>query len=224
MRTSIQLLLKQFNIQPKKYDLYEQAFTHSSYSYKHQLCNNYEKLEFLGDAVIELIVSEHLLKKHPEMNEGELSKERIVMVQSRTLAKASHLLQLPKLIRFGDSIKDKTNISENIVEDVFESFIGAVYLDQGLAKCYTILKRTIIHFYEIHSLNEMTDFKTMLQELIQKTGKHRIVYKTISHVLGNCRVELWIDNIKQATGIGNKIKHAQIQAARNAFNQLKKDK
>jgi ribonuclease-3 len=186
----IQLLLKQFNIQPKNPLLYEQAFTHSSYSHDHKLKANYEKLEFLGDAVIELVVSEHLLKKHPDMNEGELSKQRIIMVQSRTLAKASHLLGLPRLIKFGESIKDKVNISENIIEDVFESFIGAVYLDQGLAKCYTVLKRTIIHLYEIHSLNEMTDFKTKLQEIVQKTGKHHITYRTISNTLGNCRVEL----------------------------------
>jgi ribonuclease-3 len=186
----IQSLLKQFDIHPKNDALYQQAFMHASYSHDHKLKVSYEKLEFLGDAVIELVVSEHLLKKHPDMDEGQLSRQRIVMVQARTLAKASHMLGLPQLIKFGESIKDKINISENIVEDVFESFIGAVYLDQGLSKCYTILKRTIIHLYEIHSLNEMSDFKTMLQELVQKNGKHTILYKTVNNTLGKCRVEL----------------------------------
>jgi ribonuclease-3 len=220
----LQQLLKQFNIETKNYALYHQAFTHSSYAHDHKQTSNYEKLEFLGDAVIELVVSEHLLKKHPNMDEGELSKQRIVMVQSRTLTKASKLLKLPELIKFGDSIKDKKNISENIIEDVFESFIGAVYLDQGLTKCYTILKRTVIHLYEIHSLNEMSDFKSMLQEEVQKTGKHTISYRTTSDVLGNCRVELWIDNIKKAAGVGNKVKDAQMDAAKQAFYRLKKGK
>jgi ribonuclease-3 len=186
----IQQLLKQFDITPKNFALYQQAFTHASCTHNHKIQSNYEKLEFLGDAVIELIVSEHLLKKYLDMNEGDLSKQRIMMVQSKTLAKASKILRLPELIKFGDSIRDKNNISENIIEDVFESFIGAVYLDQGLKKCQTILKRTIIHLYEIHSLNDMADFKTMLQEQIQKTGKHHIFYKTTNKELGNTRVEL----------------------------------
>jgi ribonuclease-3 len=186
----IQQLLKQFNIQPKNYAIYHQAFTHSSFAQGRKSISNYEKLEFLGDAVIELIVSEHLLKKHPEMNEGQLTKQRIVMIQSRTLVKAARMLKLSELIKLGGAIKDKKNISENIIEDVFESFIGAVYLDQGLAKCYTILKRTVIHLYEIHSLNEMSDFKSMLQELVQSTGKHLITYRTVKAELGNTRVEL----------------------------------
>jgi ribonuclease-3 len=186
----IQQLLLEFKIVPKDFNLYLQAFTHSSYAHDHHTNLDYEKLEFLGDAVIELVISDHLLRKHPDLNEGDLSKQRIVMVQSKTLVKAAKILKLPELIRFGDSIKDLNDISDNIIEDVFESFIGAIYLDQGLSKCYTVLKRTIIHLYEIHSLNEMSDFKSMLQEQIQKTGKHHIVYKTTKSVLGNVQVEL----------------------------------
>jgi ribonuclease-3 len=186
---SLQLLLKQFNIQPKNYDVYHQAFTHSSYGHEHKK-PDYEKLEFLGDAVIQLIVSEHLFRKHPNMDEGELSRQRVLMIQSATLIRASKTLKLPNLIKLGGSIKDKNNISENIIEDVFESFIGAVYLDQGLPKCYTILKRTVIHLYEIHSLNEMNDFKTLLQEIVQEKGKHIISYRTINKELGNAKVEL----------------------------------
>jgi ribonuclease-3 len=178
-------LLDFFKIRPKSYELYEQAFTHSSYVQNNKSANHYEKLEFLGDAVIELIVSEHLMKKYPYMDEGTLSKQRIIMVQSKTLIKASNALKLPELIRLGASIKDKKNFSENIKEDVFEAFIGALYLDQGLQMCRNVLKRTVIHLYEIHSLNEMNDFKSLLQEYMQKFNKHDIYYKTINAQLNN---------------------------------------
>jgi ribonuclease-3 len=181
----IQQLLKAFNIRAKNFSLYEQAFTHTSYAHDHKSTKDYEKLEFLGDSVIQLIISEHLMQKHPQMDEGTLSRQRIIMVQSKTLIKASIQLRLPELIKFGDAIKDKKNFSDYIKEDVFESFIGALYLDQGLEICRNVLKRTVIHMYEIHSLNEMRDFKSMLQEYMQKFSKHDIVYKTVNNQNGD---------------------------------------
>jgi ribonuclease-3 len=182
---SINNLLKHFNIKPKSYAIYDEAFTHSSYAHDTKQKADYEKLEFLGDAVIELLVSEHLYKKYKDMDEGALSKARIVIVQSKTLVKAAKKFEFEKLIKIGDSLRGLKQISDNILEDVFEAFIGAVYLDQGLIKCNTILKQTIIHLYEIHSLNENLDYKSMLQEYMQNFDKHNIAYKLIHNENGN---------------------------------------
>jgi ribonuclease-3 len=119
-----------------------------------------------------------------------MSKTRIIIVQSKTLAKAAQELNFFDIIKIGDSIKFASGISDAILEDAFEAFIGAVYLDQGDKKVYEILKRTIIHFYEIHSLNENRDFKSMLQELMMKYSKHAIHYKLIKNNDNDYQVEV----------------------------------
>ncbi|MDR3330294.1 MAG: ribonuclease III [Mycoplasmataceae bacterium] len=215
-------LLKQFNIKPKNYAIYEEAFTHSSYAHDTRQTIDYEKLEFLGDAVIELLVSEHLYKKYKDMDEGALSKARIVIVQSKTLVKAAKVLNLERMIKIGDSLRGLNQISDNILEDVFEAFIGAVYLDQGLIKCQTILKQTIIHLYEIHSLNENLDYKSMLQEYAQKFPKHSITYKLVHNVNGDYWSEVYVNSKKSGIGHGSKIKDAEMQAAKDAYKKLVK--
>jgi ribonuclease-3 len=173
-------LFQKFGIKPRNISLYEEAFIHTSYAYEHRLAYSYEKLEFLGDAVISLVVGEHLYRSHLDMaTPGELSKARIIMVQSKTLIKAAKELGLDKLTLLGGAVQKSKNISEKIYEDVFEAFIGAVYLDQGINVVRTVLKRTIIHYYEIHSLNAFQDFKSLLQEYMQKFSKYDITYKTV---------------------------------------------
>jgi ribonuclease-3 len=143
-------ICNEYKLQPKNLQLYEEAFTHVSYSFENKLNYNYEKLEFLGDAVIGKNIALYLFKKYNDMSVGDMSKTKIIMVQSRTLAKASEVMGLRDLINVGKSVGDKKNITENIMEDVFESFIGALFLDLGEKKCFYVLKRTIIHFYEIN--------------------------------------------------------------------------
>jgi ribonuclease-3 len=148
--TNILNLLNKFKIVPKNLHIYEQAFTHSSYLVNRQKVNDYERLEFLGDAIINKIVAEHLYKKHPELDENGMSKARNVIVQSKTEVKAAKELNLISSIKIGQSIKSGVGITDKILEDVFEALIGAIYLDQGEAQAYSVIKRTIIHYYEIH--------------------------------------------------------------------------
>jgi ribonuclease-3 len=190
---NLQTIFDLFDIKPKSHDLYTQAFTHSSYSH-----SNYERLEFLGDAVISKIVSEHLYKKYDNMDEGMMSKARTIIVQSKTLVRAAKESGFLNHILIGNSVKYAQGISDSIMEDVFEAFIGAVYLDQNEKKCHQILKRTIIHYYEIHSLGEMQDFKSLLQELLQSKGPTSIRYRGVKINDGlQYRVEVFNNNIRQ---------------------------
>lgn len=178
-------LLNKFKIVPKNINIYEQAFTHASCSNVKNKVGDYERLEFLGDAIINKIVAEHLYKKHLEFDENGMSKARNIIVQSKTEIKAAKELNLIKYIKIGESIKFGAGITDKILEDVFEAFIGAIYLDQGEEKVYRVIKRTIIHYYEIHSLNEMSDYKTMLQEKTQMLFKIRPKYKNVHSKINN---------------------------------------
>jgi ribonuclease-3 len=220
---NLQPIFDLFKIKPKSLAIYEQAFTHPSYSYDHHDNNNYERLEFLGDVVISKIVSEHLYTKHPDMDEGMMSKARTIIVQSKTQVTAAKQLNFLDYILIGGSVKYAQGISDSILEDVYEAFIGAVYLDQGERKCFEILKRTIIHYYEIHSLNEMRDFKSMLQEILQRRGKVRIRYHATKINNGQqYRVEVLSNNVRCGSGIANKIKDAEMLAAKDAYYHLSK--
>jgi ribonuclease-3 len=136
------------------------------------------------------VVSEHLYKKHPDMNEGVMSKTRAIIVQTKTEARAATELHFNEIIKIGDSVKYSTGIGEKILEDAFEAFIGAVYLDQGEKKVYEILKRTVIHYYEINSLKDLRDFKSLFQELMQKYSKKAIKYKLITNKHSDYAVEV----------------------------------
>jgi ribonuclease-3 len=214
-------LLNQFKIVPKNLAIYEQAFTHSSLSNLKQPIANYERLEFLGDSIISKIVAEHLYKKHPELDENGMSKARNIIVQSKTEIIAAKELNLIKYIKIGESIKHGNGISDKILEDVYEALIGAIYLDQGEEKAYRVIKRTIIHYYEIHSLNALSDFKTMLQEKTQTLFRIRPRYKRIYNKLPNkvC-VEVWCNNKPIGFGSAENLKDAEFAAAKNAYQSL----
>lgn len=222
MNNRFDQLLKKFNIIPKNIGIYEQAFTHSSFSNFKNNIGDYERLEFLGDSIISKIVAEHLYKKHSELDENGMSKARNVIVQSKTEVKAAKELNLIDYIKIGQSIKFGAGITDKILEDVFEALIGAIYLDQGEEKAYRVIKRTIIHYYEIHWLNEMTDYKTMLQERTQMLFKIRPKYKQIFNKIENqILVEVWCRDRKIGFGIGNNVKDAEFNAAKNSYNSLK---
>jgi ribonuclease-3 len=127
-------LFKKFKIVPKAYSLYMQAFTHVSYSTQHKNNINYERLEFLGDAVLDKLIANFLYQEYPSMSSGELSTTHSLMTKGKTLTIAADRLQFKDLIIFGGTMRSKADISDRILEDVFEAFIGAVFLDQGEAK------------------------------------------------------------------------------------------
>ncbi|WP_458405320.1 ribonuclease III [Methanobrevibacter sp.] len=126
-------LFEKFNIETENEHVYEIAFTHASYAAVHELDYNYERLEFLGDSVLSLIVSEYIYKKYPHYEEGELTKIRSNFVCQNALIYYSHKLGLKEYLRVSE---EESHLTKNevlsITADLFESFLGAIFIDKGI--------------------------------------------------------------------------------------------
>ena len=196
----------------KKKLLLEKALTHKSYNNN---VNN-EKLEFLGDRVLGLTISEKLLEKYPEEKEGVIDKKFANLVNKKTCSLIAKKIDLKKFIYLGSSHKKLDRSSDKITSDCLEAIVGAIYLDGGLKSA----EKFIHHFWEeylIKSNITLIDSKTKLQEFSlkkfkvlpkyissKKTGpQHRPVFKT----------EVQIPNSKKVIGIGSSKKNAQQDAA-----------
>ncbi len=207
--------------------LLEEAISHSSYinerSINKKKCN--ERMEFLGDAVLELISSEYLYKKYDEMAEGELTKLRASLVCEKSLATCARRIELGSYIMLGHGeIMNKGNERDSILADAFEAVIGAVYLDGGKDAAAELISNTVL-------LNEyagsgFADYKTELQEYIQKNGQGRLEYRLVREEGPDHDkrfvVELFIDDIRVGSGEGKNKKTAEQSAAEFALKQIKK--
>lgn len=224
----LQPLFDKLLIQPKNYSLYIEALTHPSYKNIKNLDYDYQRLEFLGDAIIEKNVREFLYRKYPDKDEGEMTKIKIMIVQSHTEVLAAKALDLEKYIFLQHSLVDEQgNIPDKILEDCYEALIAAIYFDLGEKTVFQVLKRTIIHLYEIHYLDKAAaDYKSLFQEAMQKYGKKKIRYITKSYIDNSnkqmFRTELWTNNICYGVGIAEKKHDAEKTAAMNAYNKLVK--
>ncbi len=147
-----------------------QSLTHSSYSHDYNLEYNYERLEFLGDAVVELVVTEYLIKTYPEYQEGDLSILRAYIVNSSTLYEISKKFDLSNNILLGKSeFYGTNNLKKAIVADIFEAVIAAIYLDGGYEKAKSIVLNLLADFIiEAVKNNSFHDAKTQLQQICQK--------------------------------------------------------
>lgn len=212
-------LFDKFKIKPKNMSLYIKAFTHKSFANENNLNYSYERLEFLGDAVINKIVCQYLFENF-YVDEGQMTKYKIAIVQSSTLARAAKSLNFKQYIKIGQSLSHQ-EISDNIYEDVFEAFIGATYLDQGEKKAKEILINTIIGYLIHHQLDDETkDYKTMFQEAMQKFGKKEIIYQSKKINNDEFLVELICNNIKYGIGKGKQLKIAEKMAAKDACHKM----
>ena len=157
-------VLEEFNIIPNNEELYTIAFTHSSYSAKYDLDYDYERLEFLGDSVLNMLTSEFLQSKHPKYSEGKLTKLRANYVCQSALIVYSHDNHLDDYIRLNledNAISDNEVIS--ITADIFESFLGAIYLDQGIEKAKEFLTKTVFPYIESKTIF-FYDYKSTIKE------------------------------------------------------------
>ena len=196
----------------KKIKLLEKALTHKS----HNNNNNNEKLEFLGDRVLGLVISQKLLEKYPEEKEGIIDKKFANLVNKKTCAQIAKKINLKKYILLGSSHKKLERSTDKISGDCLEAIVGAMYLDNGLKSS----EKFILSFWEEYLLKSTVtqiDSKTKLQEFslkkfkklpkyifFKKTGpQHRPVFKT----------EVQIPNSKKIIGTGSSKKNAQQNAA-----------
>lgn len=210
-------ILKKLNINTNNYNLYKTAFTHTSYSNEHDNCNSYERLEFLGDAVLELIMSDYLYnEKHLE--EGTMTKMRASYVCEEACATYAKELEFNKYILLGSG---EVEANDAIMADVFESFIGAIYLDQGFKVVNKIVLNIIVKYIN-KKVDFLHDYKSELQELVQ-TEKRSVTYTIINEdgpahrKSFTCQVN--VDGIAMGQGIGSSKKQAEQCAAKEALSK-----
>lgn len=221
-------------------ELLERALTHSSAvpelrstgadeAVSALLPRDNERLEFLGDAVLELLTSEHLLVAFPEWSEGQLSKSRARIVNAGSLESAARRLRLGEHLRLGRG-EEKTGGREKqtLLADAFEAVVAAVYLDGGLGAAREVLQRVLFE----QALEERgeriaeSDRKSALQELLQGRGRPPAEYRVAGESGPDhqkvFQIEVWIDGERMATGEGSTKKEAEQRAARSALEQLER--
>lgn len=210
--------LEKYGIQVNNKSLYETALTHSSYANEHKNLDNYERLEFLGDAVLELVTSEYFYL-HSDFKEGEMTKHRANYVCEKALATYAKEMGLDSEIRLG--VGQIHHLNDTIVADVFEAMVGAIYLDQGFLVARKYILDIMVPYIEKETYFNM-DFKTILQEYVQ-TDRKSLEYEVIKEYgeAHNKRFEaiVKIDNIIYGKGVGKSKKEAEQMAARDAYNK-----
>ena len=211
----------------KKEGLLRQALMHSSYANERRMkkLSDNERLEFLGDAVLEVISSEFLYKNYPELPEGQLTRLRASIVCEPTLALCTEELSLGEYLLLGKGEEMTGGRSrKSILSDALEAIIGAIYLDGGFANAKEFVHKYILKDIEHKKL--FYDSKTILQEVVQ--GEH----DSLSYVLvdesgpdhdKNFPVEVWIGEQRISTGSGHTKKAAEQEAAYRALLLLKKE-
>jgi ribonuclease-3 len=222
-------LLKSLGLKrPRDYTLYDWALTHSSYTYENKLAGseNYERLEYLGDAVLKLIVSEYLFTRFPDYREGELTKIRAVVVSDARLAELAKACNLGPAITFGVSeAKSGGARKSSNLACAMEALLGALYLDGRLDDVRTLLVEKLEALVTELDLSKTKDnYKAVLQELSQAEGGILPQYATVSetgpsHNRTFC-VEVSIRDEVLGTGNGKSKKEAQQNAARQALFSL----
>ena len=222
---SLKTFLQEQNIQPKAIELYELAFTHTSVNVESKgIGKDYERLEFIGDAFLSMVVADLVFRLHPEWLQGELSKTWAKLVQTENLVKIAKRLNLADYVTIGHSItRDAVSRSKKILEDIFEAYIGAIYLDQGVDKAaayvQSFFEETIRHL----TMEELTDYKTKLQEDMQAEYREAVEYQTVSET-GPAHervftVHVLFKGIILGVGTGTSKKLAEQRAAKAALDK-----
>ena len=205
--------------------LLDRAFIHRSWAFEQGGTPTNERLEFLGDAVLGLVITDEIYSAHPEEQEGRLAKLRAAAVRSETLAEVARDVGLGAFVKLGrGETASGGSDKDSILGDVLEAVLGAVYLDQGFATAYELIQRLFAHTLgELAESDTALDYKTSLQELaaalfeslpryeIQDTGPdHAKVFKAVVHVDGRLLGQ----------GEGRSKKQAEQRAAREAHRAL----
>lgn len=212
--------LDKWGIDPINKKLYEVALSHSSYSNEHKDKKNYERLEFLGDAVLDLVMSDYLYRNF-EQDEGDMTKKRANYVCENALYEYMNDLGLIKEIKVGHG--EVGNIKKAIVADCFEAMMGAIYLDQGFEVVKKVILDIITPYIVDNKISFFNDYKSILQEAMQ-TDKRSFVYEVIgesgpSHDK-TFTVQVKIDNIVYGKGSAGSKKEACQMAAKDTLEKL----
>lgn len=214
-------LLNKFDIPYKNIKLYRKALTHTSYANEAGV-ESYERLEYLGDAVLELIMSEYLYKNTDEP-EGKMTKLRSYYVCENALYEYSIRLGLNEALLLGKGELERDGKHNRaIVADIFESFIGAMFLDLGIEQVKSFIYEHIIPLIENKALDFVNDYKSVLQELVQtdkKSLEYYIVNESGPAHEKEFSVVVKIDDIVYGSGTAHSKKEAEQLAAKDALQK-----
>jgi len=220
MKINYHILEKKINIKFKNKDLLAQSLTHKSFDTK----KNNEKIEFLGDRVLGLVLAKKLLDIYPEDKEGVLDKKFASLVNKKTCLEIAKNINLDKFILTFNPNNKKIKIEDKIVSDSCEALIGAIYLDKGL----DVTERVILDLWKKNikkSVVTQIDAKTKLQELTLKNFKRLPIYKLISSKgprhKPSFKVGVKLPNTKYFISEGNSKKEAEQNAAMECLKSIK---
>jgi len=227
VKQSFILLQQELDVQFVNQELLYQAFTHSSYVNEHRrkFYKDNERLEFLGDAVLELSVSQYLFQKFTSMSEGELTKLRAAIVCEPSLVLFANELNFGKYVLLGKG-EEVTGGRERpaLLADVFESYIGALYLDQGLKPVVAFLEQVVYPKIEIGAFSHVMDYKSQLQEMIQQMNNGSLHYVIIEEE-GPAHNRTFVSSVRLGNdelgeGKGKSKKEAEQKAAQIAIKRF----
>lgn len=214
----------------KESRLLEEALTHRSYMHETSKAgkagSHNERLEFLGDAVLELAISHLLMQDHSRFQEGYLSKIRAALVNRDCLTERAHRIELGNYLRLGKGEEHaEGRHKSSLLSDAYEAVLGAIYLDRGYEKAFDVIRQQFKDLLaQVEKDDFIRDYKTQLQEKIQ------LLFRTVPrYVLKSAtgpdhdklfEVELWINKNRLASGVGKTKKLAEQAAAEKALRQL----
>ncbi len=216
-------LFKALNITPHNEALYVTALTHASYKTKVETVEDYERLEFLGDAVLNLVITNAIFLSYPHKRQGELTNMRKNFVRSHSVASFGRKLSLEKYIRIGKSITTNDLLSnDKYFEDTFEALMGALYIDQGLKITEAFILSLVSEAIKTYDFAAITDFISTLQEYIQADRRGLPQYETVATGLDKTKAfmsTVSYDGIVLGKGYGANSKEAEQMAAKNAIEK-----
>ncbi|MEG1474886.1 MAG: ribonuclease III [Longicatena sp.] len=220
--------LDSLEIKYKDKNLILQALVHSSYVNEHKsYTHDNERLEFMGDAVLQLWTTRKLFVIEPELSEGQMTTLRAQLVCEEALAEYNHTLGLGQYLKLGIG-EEKTGgrSRDSILADMFEALLGAIYLDQGMIAIDTILERVVTPMITQPKSEKVIDYKTKLQEYIQSDSRKTVRYETVNTNGPSNKPEFEVivklDDINLGRGKGFSKKRAEQMAARDAFEKMVK--
>lgn len=222
---SVAKLAVQLQFTPVYPELFEEALTHSSYANEHKTSDN-ERLEFLGDSVLSLIAASFLFKTFPNYHEGDLAKLKSIMVGTQVLASLARQLQLDSYLRLGTGeLRSQGQTKPSILEDLFEAFLGAYYLNFGFERTVQFIEPLLRkNLDEIKNQFILNNAKNELQEYLQSRGlfpKYRTIKEEGPSHQRRFTVEVLIEDQPVGEGVGSNLKEAQNKAAREAMAKLR---
>lgn len=227
-KTSFLELLKPFNIKPRNEQIYVEALTHSSYAYEvhNNKAKDYEKLEFMGDAVFQLVSAELVYKTYPNKTEGELTKLRSKLVRTESFAKLGRELKIHEMIYLGHGEEKDRGKKDKIIEDVVEAFIGALFIDRGYEIARIVTRSWLLKILNELNEEDVEDYKSKLQELIQSDSRKPLTYELL-YTEGKDNNKIFYykvshDGIILGEGKGKSKKAAEQEAAKVALSKLAK--